>query len=342
MTHKEKIVRISVALILSYVLTSYTIVYIFVGKAPHINQRFLISLPTKIINFVRSVTTASKLEKNPPVYTSPNVQFPFFSYAPSPTLIAPTPIISSTHLPTRIPTVIYVRATPTTTPVAPLEVKLSCPTFSENTYSSLSIISKATAHPETQADINMNLREYNVINEKLSLIDSAPSADDDPKAPQLFTLFRDKRAPLVTATYRVNNWDWNSNSRGGPIIQPKVTLVALAAKPGERFLLPQSGYSIGSGKQALVLYATKNFITLKYTREDNVVVGYTIHLGNICVDPHLLKLYNSLHASGRSQLPALAGGETVGTIQSNYIMVAIRDTGTFMDPRIRKDWWIGY
>jgi len=80
---------------------------------------------------------------------------------------------------------------------------------------------------------------------------------------------------------------------------------------------------------------------LKYTREDNVVAGYTLHLENICVDANLLALYRQLNAAGRSELPALRPGQSLGRASGSEIDAAIRDSGAFLDPRSRKDWWQG-
>jgi hypothetical protein len=40
-------------------------------------------------------------------------------------------------------------------------------------------------------------------------------------------------------------------------------------------------------------------------------------------------------------LPALRGSQALGRARDASIGVAIRDTGSFMDPRSRKDWWQG-
>jgi len=113
----------------------------------------------------------------------------------------------------------------------------------------------------------------------------------------------------------------------------------MGVTPGEVLRLPDSGYDIGSGYEALVLYATKERITLKYTREDNVVSGYTLHVENVCVEPSLLALYQAWNDAGRGRLPALRGGQPLGRAQGVEIGVAIRDNGAFMDPRSRWDWW---
>ena len=106
--------------------------------------------------------------------------------------------------------------------------------------------------------------------------------------------------------------------------------------------MPQRGVTIGAdGYEALVLYASTERITLKYTREDNVIAGYTIHIEGICVEPNLLALYQSWNDKGRGHLPALMAGQGVGRADGNEIQVAIRDCGSFMDPRSRKDWWQG-
>ena len=105
--------------------------------------------------------------------------------------------------------------------------------------------------------------------------------------------------------------------------------------------MPPSGYGIGQGYAVLVLYADSQRITLKYTGEDSVVHGYAVHVEGVCVEPSLLALYERMNAGGRGQLPALRAGQALGRARGNEIQVAIRDTGRFMDPRTRKDWWRG-
>jgi hypothetical protein len=88
-----------------------------------------------------------------------------------------------------------------------------------------------------------------------------------------------------------------------------------------------------------VLFADKDSITFKYTSEDNVVSGYTVHIQDICVEPKLLALYQQENAAGRAELPALTGNQPFGRARASEVLVAIRDTGAFMDPRVKKDWW---
>ncbi len=115
--------------------------------------------------------------------------------------------------------------------------------------------------------------------------------------------------------------------------------MTLDSQPNERLYLPDSGYHLGQGFEALVLYAERHRITLKYTREDNVIWGYTLHLEDVCIDPNLLALYQRLDAEGRRELPALRAGQPFARAWQRPLGIAIRDTGRFMDPRSIKDWW---
>ncbi|KKT72890.1 MAG: hypothetical protein UW69_C0077G0003 [Microgenomates group bacterium GW2011_GWA2_44_7] len=121
--------------------------------------------------------------------------------------------------------------------------------------------------------------------------------------------------------------------RNGLMSNWEVTLLGLAASSGEQLMAPDYWWG------PVVLYASEDSLTLKYTTDDNVISGYTVHLEGVCTDPNLLTLYNSLNASGRNTLPILARHQPLGWAKSAEVKVAIRDTGEFMDPRSRKDWW---
>jgi hypothetical protein len=207
-------------------------------------------------------------------------------------------------------------------------------------YNVLSVDPPPTDRPaELHADLNLSLRGYVLTTAFLGLVDYSGAAD--PGAPQLPGLFADNRTATFSAAYRVYDWNWACNCRGPAITELEVTLAGLAVSPGETIHVPDSGYSIGSGFEVLVLYASRNRITLKYTRDDNVVRGYTLHVEGICVEPYLLALYQTWNDAGRGHLPALRAGQAFGRVRGNAISVAIRDNGTFQDPRSRKDWWHG-
>ena len=210
-------------------------------------------------------------------------------------------------------------------------------------YDSLPLFGPPSDRPaEQHADLNLALRSYAQTTAYLGFV--TYGGGSDPGAPQLPGLFADHRSATFQSVFRMYNWDWSCNCRASPIGWPEVTLARLATGPGEVISVPGSGYQIGrlnSGYDVLVLYATETRLTLKYTRDDNVVHGYTLHLEDVCVEPRLLSLYRALDAAGRGSLPALRSGQAVGRAQGAAIGVAIRDSGSFLDPRSRKDWWQG-
>lgn len=225
-------------------------------------------------------------------------------------------------------------------PLVSTGVRSPCQPLPGASYGTLPVSPPPTDRPaEQHADLNLALRGYTVTGGHLGLVDYGGPAD--PGAPQLPGLFTDNRTGVFVRLHRVYDWNWACNCRGAPLAHPPATLAELAVTPGEPLHVPDSGYTIGSGYEVLVLYAAPDRITLKYTRTDNVAHGYTLHLEGLCVDPALLGLYRSWNAAGRSQLPALAAGQAFGRAAGATVGLAIRDSGAFMDPRSRKDWWQG-
>jgi hypothetical protein len=240
---------------------------------------------------------------------------------PRPDVIAHNPV------PTDKPAVLAAPAPETT-----------CRAMQPQGYGSLSIRGGATDHPASgQADLNLGQRAWRPVNAPLAF--QSIGGPTDGNAPRFSSLFAPSRIPRMTGAYQVFNWDFRTGRRTSPVTSPAVTLVGFATVSGEPILLPGSGYSIGDGYAALVLYAEPSRVTLKYTREDNVAVGYTLHLENLCVEPHLLALYHYLNGAGRRQLPALRNGQPLGTANGTQILAGIQDSGAWMDPRSRKDWW---
>jgi len=202
------------------------------------------------------------------------------------------------------------------------------------------------------ADKNLALRSYaidnSLSNPQKQIQALYPPPVDSP--PNLHTLFNPNRIPNVLNVYDVYNWNWAMSPNPGtrdsvPVstIWP-ITVIGAQVTPGETIRTPNSGYDLGQGVAAIVLYAASNRITLNYTRDDNAAHGYTIHIENICVDTNLLALYNSLETAGRySQgtfnLVTLTALQPIGTAMTNELPIVIRDSGGFMDPRSLTDWW---
>jgi hypothetical protein len=194
------------------------------------------------------------------------------------------------------------------------------------------------------ADLNLALRGYTDTVAALNLIDLG--GDTVPDAPQLAGLFAPLRLPTFLAAYQVYDWDWGcgpDGCRGDPLTLWEVTLLEVATMPDEPLFIPTREPEIhGGGYRALVIYAESTRLTLVYTRHDGVEIGYAVHLEDLEVDAGLLALYEALDVAGRTRLPALRNGERLGYADGASVKVAIRDTGQFMDPRVRKDWWMSY
>jgi hypothetical protein len=67
-----------------------------------------------------------------------------------------------------------------------------------------------------------------------------------------------------------------------------------------------------------------------------VVSGYTVHYLGLQTDPNLVKLFEE---SEGSELPGLTLDTPIGVAAGEELMVAMRDNGTFLDARSKRDWW---
>ncbi len=227
-----------------------------------------------------------------------------------------------------------------------------CPTTSTAVYASLPVDGPpADRPPPVHADLNLSVRSYVTVTQPLGLVDI--NGPTDPDAPQLAGVVQGS-GPEFVAAYQVNEWDWGCSGdagapwyghgcRGEPITDPPVTLAAIYTQQGAPIRTPSRHAEIHAGNYvALVVYAEEQRLTLVYTRRDTAAYGYVIHLEDICVDPALLQLYRTLDAAGRSWLPAVHSQEQVGSGADAPAKIAVRDSGSFMDPRSRKDWWRGH
>ncbi len=239
---------------------------------------------------------------------------------------------------------------------APTPAPGGCPTTSGNGYSRGVAYQWDTDNPVrpayNHADKNLDLRGYAATSATRGLVNYG--SDDPTQPPQFATLFNPNRVPAFN-TFRVYNWNWapspNPGTRGSLYDGYPVSALGLATTAGEALHVPGSGYDIGAGMEVIVLYADADTVAFKYTREDSVGPnGYTLHVDNICTDPNLLAVYNSLDAASGPRyvyvgqgygydLPTLAAGQVFGTARGSEIVIAIADTGAFMDPRSCNEWW---
>lgn len=186
--------------------------------------------------------------------------------------------------------------------------------------------------PEGDPDINLDLSGWEEID---GLLDQFPFVHEtDPRAPQLSTLIEGICDLAINSVNMISGTD---RPPAPDIPADYANLVCFSTPAGAPVLVPNSGYNMGGGCEAAVLYATSHSIVLKYTPDDNIVSGYTVYINNFQVDPNLLAYYNQQHNSGRTEMPCLSGGERIG-LSSGKTCVVIRDRGTFMDPRW-QEWW---
>ena len=189
----------------------------------------------------------------------------------------------------------------------------------------LTTVSGTRTKPQDQDDaMDLSLVHFSPVTEEAALVHYDGGTDQ--KAPDFKTLFQDKRRPEFVSTAVEPNPSW------------PVTLLGLRTLPGEPIRAPVSGYDLGEGVACIVLFADNDSVTCKYTREDDIVHGYALYVRGICVDERLSSLFRQ-HASSPDRRPALFPGQAFGRAIGDSIEIAVRDSGTLMDPRSDKDWW---
>lgn len=229
----------------------------------------------------------------------------------------------------------------------------------------------ATVRPaHLHADKNIELRGYTDVTGQAGFTPGYISyGQDDNRGPQLGYLYNPNTPSIPAANqlrfYQVNGWSWaTSPSPGtptGPLTQNwPITALGLPTTESQLIYLPRTGQSnpIAPGYHALVMYADSNGVAVKYTGEDSVNPnGYTLHIRGLVPDPNLLTRYNQNNDPGGPRyifmggqfanpayyynLPYLAAGQPIGRAAGSRIIVAVVDTGSFMDPRSCHEWWIG-
>ncbi len=187
------------------------------------------------------------------------------------------------------------------------------------------------------------------MNAPLTLVNYNGPADQN--APRLHGVFEPNRIPVFKKNYQRRDWKWNENAPppygtpAGANNDWPVSVLEMGASQGENIFIPERAINNSTlNTQAIVLYADDDEVTLHYGDQDRVDSGYTVYLANFCVDPQLTALYRAqLKGDKRStgNLPALRNNQKIGTARFDYVTVAIRDSGPFLDPRSRKDWWQG-
>ncbi len=164
----------------------------------------------------------------------------------------------------------------------PIVMRGGCAPIPGETYGTLAPTNPRTDNVEEDHLINLARRGYEPVDKFKGLIDNGPAGD--PLAPQFPGLFSDNRTGIFDNVYALHRWEQACNCPSSELVtNPEVTVAGLATAPGETIHVPDSGYDIGDGNDVMVLYAGETRLTLKYTREDDIVQGYTLYLENVCV-----------------------------------------------------------
>ncbi|KKQ38908.1 MAG: hypothetical protein US54_C0001G0033 [Candidatus Roizmanbacteria bacterium GW2011_GWA2_37_7] len=124
--------------------------------------------------------------------------------------------------------------------------------------------------------------------------------------------------------------------------------------------MPGTGYDIGGGYEAMVVFAASDRVTLHIGRHEYFTGtktcasgqicsgGYWIYVKNICVDQQIQNAYNKAkgaqEAAGADlnpiQLPMVLPGHILGKASGSSVLVGVRDNGPFISI-FKPDYWGG-
>lgn len=115
--------------------------------------------------------------------------------------------------------------------------------------------------------------------------------------------------------------------------------------------VPSTGYDIGGGYEAMVVFAAQDRVTIHIGRHEYFVGsgqnncnggtcsgGYWIYVKGICVDKQIQQAYDGVKAAQQSagadknpiQLPMVKPGQILGKATGTSVVVGVRDNGPFI------------
>jgi len=124
--------------------------------------------------------------------------------------------------------------------------------------------------------------------------------------------------------------------------------------------MPSTGYDIGGGMEAMVVFAASDRVTLHIGRHEYFTGtktcangktcsgGHWIYVKNICVDQQIQNTYNRMEGAQKAagadlnpiQLPMVRAGQILGKASGNSVLVGVRDNGPFISI-YKSDYWGG-
>ncbi len=224
----------------------------------------------------------------------------------------------------------------------------SCPSTSNQIYQSKAVgrynHNKLQPPYEENPELNLRLRGWGEVNESTDLQSRhGNNYGLDPIMPPQYSSLYNGPVPQIAKTYVVYAWDFvNKKSLAPEVSTPnfKVHMIGLSATNGQALYGLKAGKTIDGTNVFLVLYATKNEIVFTHSDEDNIEDGYLYYFEDICVDPNLLTEYkNDSSEERRGHLPVIKTGQIFGYAANTDPKTSVRDTGSFVDPRAKEDWW---
>jgi len=138
-------------------------------------------------------------------------------------------------------------------------------------------------------------------------------------------------------------------------------VLQVPTEPGAEVKVPQTGYDIGGGYEAMVVFATSDRVTIHIGRHEYFVGsggnncnggkcsgGYWIYVKDICVDEQIVSAYNSVKGAQEGagadktpiQLPMVRPGQTLGKATGSSVVVGVRDNGPFIST-FKPVYWQG-
>ncbi len=132
------------------------------------------------------------------------------------------------------------------------------------------------------------------------------------------------------------------------LVKGEAPALLVPINPGDPVKMPATDYDIGGGKEAMVVFAANDRITLHMSRAEYIrgsgenncnggpcSGGYWIYIRGICVDQQIVNKYNSIEAAQKSagankntiQLPMIDPGRILGKAASTAVEVIVRDNG---------------
>ena len=222
---------------------------------------------------------------------------------------------------------------------------IACPTESTRQWGKMATHVRQVSGASQSPDLNLSIRGWYRVNENPGFVKYDYPDDEPPDS--LYPLYLSNvvsggSASAFVTTYQISDWDWigcNCAVPRDPSPYP-VTMLGLRTTPAQEVRIPRRGQVVDpQGFIAMVLYADAMQLAVAYLWDDRVDAGYLVHLVNLCVDPNLVALYQQLDAAGRLELPGVYADSIVGLARNSEVDVVVRDSGSFMDPRSRQDWW---